>query len=391
MPPVLYPHQQDAIGRMHNGCILCGGVGSGKSMTGLGYYYYRVSNSHPKIPLYIITTAHKRDSMEWEFEANKWGIPFLFDDLTFVIDSWNNIEKYADVKDAMFIFDEHKAIGNGKWAKCFLKISQQNRWVILTATPGDNWMDYVPVFVANHFYRNRTDFIRQHVVVNPYVTYFSVKNYVNVEKLIEFRNKILVEMPFQKIAVKEEIQQICEYNTEKYDVIFKNRWNFYEEEPIKNASEMCYLLRKVCNSSPDRVVKLLDILKTHDKVIIFYSYDYELDILKSAIIDRTLTEWNGHSHDPISHDGKWAHLVQYAAGAEGWNCVETDTIIFYSLSYSYKQMEQAAGRIDRLNTPFETLYYYRLTSDSDIDKAIRLALQTKKEFNANKFVQGVIW
>lgn len=390
MPPELYSHQQDAVIKMHNGCILCGGVGTGKSMTGLAYYYYRVSNSSPSIPLYIITTAHKRDSMEWEFEANKWGIPFLYEDLIFVVDSWNNIAKYVDVKDAMFIFDEHKAIGSGKWARTFIKISQHNRWIILTATPGDNWMDYVPVFVANHFYRNRTDFIQQHVVVNPFVNYFSVKKYINVEKLIEYRNKILVEMPFKKIAIKEEIQTVCDFDKDAYDIIFKNRWNIFEDCPIKNASEMCYLLRKVCNSSSDRVKKLLEILNAHDKVIIFYSYDYELDILRE-VIDRPITEWNGHSHDPISQESKWAHLVQYAAGAEGWNCIETDTIIFYSLSYSYKQMEQASGRIDRLNTPFETLYYYRLTSDSDIDKAIRLALQTKKEFNANKFIQEIIW
>ena len=390
MVPELYKHQQDAISKMHNGCILCGGVGSGKSMTGLGYYYYRVSDSNPTIPLYIITTAHKRDSMEWDSEASRWGIPFLYPNLIFVVDSWNNIEKYVNVKDAMFIFDEHKAIGNGKWAKSFLKISQQNRWVILTATPGDNWMDYVPVFIANHFYRNRTDFIRQHVIVNPYVTYFSVKNYINVEKLIQCRNEILVEMPFVKIAVKEEIQILCDYDKEAYQRIFKDRWNIYEEEPIKNASEMCYMLRRVCNSAEDRVNKLLEVLKEHDKVIIFYNYNYELEILKN-VLSRTVTEWNGSAHDPISTDACWAHLVQYAAGAEGWNCIETDTIIFFSLSYSYKQMEQAAGRIDRLNTPFETLYYYKFTTESEIDKAIRLALQKKKEFNANKFITGVIW
>ena len=388
--PDLYQHQKDAILKMHNGCILCGGVGSGKSMTGLGYYFYKVSDSKPTIPLYIITTAHKRDSCEWESEAARWGIPFMYPDMIFVIDSWNNIEKYVNVENAMFIFDEHKAIGNGKWAKCFLKISQKNRWVILTATPGDNWMDYVPVFVANHFYRNRTDFIRQHVIINPYVTYFSVRDYIHVEKLIELRNKILVEMPFKKIATKEEIQIVCDYNKEDYNRIFKDRWNIFEECPVKNASEMCYLLRAVCNSSKDRVNKLLKILEEHDKVIIFYNYNYEKEILKS-VLTRTVTEWNGDRHDELSNDSKWAHLVQYAAGAEGWNCIETNTIIFFSLSYSYKQMEQAAGRIDRLNTPFETLYYYRLTSESEIDKAIRLALQKKKEFNVNKFITGVIW
>lgn len=379
MEPTLYPHQQQAISKMHNGCILCGGVGTGKSITSLGYYYYKVSNSKPEKPLYIITTAHKRDSNEWVFECLRWG-------LEATIDSWNNIEKYIDVTNAFFIFDEHKAIGNGKWSKCFIKITRQNKWILLTATPGDNWMDYIPVFIANGFYKNRTDFIHQHVIVNPYVTYFSVKDYINVTKLQRCRDKILVDMPFKKIAEKEEIPILCEYDTKLYSVVRKDRWNPWENKPIENAAEMCYLLRKVCNSHLSRIKKVLEIINIRKKVIIFYNFDYELELLKEYI-EIPITEWNGHQHDEILDEDSWAHLVQYSAGAEGWNCITTDTIIFFSSSYSFKQTEQASGRIDRLNTPFKTLYYYKLYTESDIDKAINLALVTKKEFNAIKFVR----
>ena len=385
LEPVLYPHQQKAIDKMHNGCILCGGVGTGKSITSLGYYFYRVSDSKPSRNLYIITTAHKRDSKEWDMECMRWGIPDLFD-ISLTVDSWNNIEKYTDVEDAFFIFDEHKAIGNGKWSKCFLKIARKNKWVLLSATPGDNWMDYIPVFIANGFYKNRTDFIRQHVIVNPYVTYFSVKDYINVEKLKTYRDAVLIDMPFKKIAEKEEIQILCDYDIEAYNIIRKDRWNIWEEKPIENAAELCYLLRKVCNSHISRLNNVIDIINLRKKVIIFYNFDYELELLKEYI-DVPITEWNGHQHDTILDSDSWAHLVQYAAGAEGWNCITTNTIIFFSLSYSYKQTEQASGRIDRLNTPYSTLYYYKLSTNSDIDKAINLALTTKKEFNAIKFVR----
>ena len=385
LEPTLYPHQQKAIDKMHNGCILCGGVGTGKSITSLGYYFYRVSDSNPSRNLYVITTAHKRDSKEWDMECMRWGIPDSFD-ISLTVDSWNNIEKYTDVEDAFFIFDEHKAIGNGKWSKCFLKIARKNKWVLLSATPGDNWMDYIPVFIANGFYKNRTDFIRQHVIVNPYVTYFSVKDYINVEKLKACRDAVLVDMPFKKIAEKEEIQILCDYDIDAYNIIRKDRWNIWEEKPIENAAELCYLLRKVCNSHISRLNNVIDIINLRKKVIIFYNFDYELELLKECI-DVPITEWNGHQHDTILDSDSWAHLVQYAAGAEGWNCITTDTIIFFSLSYSYKQTEQASGRIDRLNTPYSTLYYYKLSTNSDIDKAINLALATKKEFNAIKFVR----
>jgi hypothetical protein len=388
--PELYPHQKKAVEKMHDGCILCGGVGTGKSITALAYYFYRIAKQKPTGTLYIITTAHKRDSGEWEMECLRWGIPEQHD-MKLIIDSWNNIEKYSDVKNEFIIFDEHKAIGSGKWSKCFVKLAKQNNWVLLSATPGDNWIDYIPVMVANGYYRNRTDFIQQHVIINPFVTYFSVKSYINTEKLQKIRNELLVDMVVNKIAQREEIPVLCEYDKELYSKVAKDRWNPYDDKPIENAAELCYILRKVCNSHVSRIKKVIGIANKKSKLIIFYNFDYELEILRKALssIGITITEWNGHQHDIISSDEHWAHLVQYSAGAEGWNCIETDTIIFYSQSYSYKQTEQAMGRIDRINTPFDTLYYYRLYTDSDIDKAINLALATKHEFNITKFAREI--
>ena len=388
MVPNLYPHQKDAIKKLRNGSILCGGVGTGKSITSLGYYYQE-TKGRCDIPLYIITTAHKRDSGEWQMECLRWGIPDEYGTQV-VIDSWNNIERYKDVTNSFIIFDEHKAIGSGKWAKRFVRIARNNQWILLTATPGDTWMDYVSVFIANGFFRNRTDFINQHVIVNPYVSYFSVKSYFNVEQLIKYRDKVLVEMPYKKPATKEELTVTCDYDQELYKEVMKTRWNPFDNKPIENASECCYILRKIVNSHVSRIENVLEILNVKKKAIIFYNFDYELEILKSRI-PFTTTEWNGHNHDRISNDERWAHLVQYTAGAEGWNCIETDTIIFYSMSYSYKATEQSKGRIDRLNTPFDTLYYYILKSESDIDKAIARSLNNKREFNANSYMKGVVF
>lgn len=400
----LRDYQLDAVKRMKNGCILCGGVGSGKSRTGLAYYYicqggeigtdeYVAMDDVGIKDLYIITTARKRDTKEWEAEL----IPFLLspnkeDNLyhnKVVIDSWNNIHKYAEVSGAFFIFDEQRVVGSGTWVKAFLKIAKHNDWILLSATPGDTWSDYIPVFIANGFYKNRTQFKNDHIVyrwVNG--NYPKIDRYLNTGRLIRLRNSILVNMDFRRETVSHHEDVYVQYDILSYKSIYRNRWNIWEDKPIENASELCLALRRVVNSDESRCVALLELLERHSRAIIFYNYDYELDILKSLHYgDQVeIAEWNGHKHQPIPDTDKWIYLVQYNAGAEGWNCIKTDTIIFYSQNYSYKVMTQASGRIDRLNTPYKDLYYYHFKTHSGIDLAISKALKKKQNFNEGKFI-----
>lgn len=402
-------YQWDAIQRMHNGCILCGGVGSGKSLTALGYYFIKIGDGWiggegpnddfdyipmcESVDLYIITTARKRDTKEWEKELGKFLLsPFedgnLYShDVKVVIDSWNNIGKYKEVKDAFFIFDEQRVVGHGAWVKSFLKIAKANRWILLSATPGDTWMDYVPVFIANGYFKNRTDFTQRHVVYKRFAKFPQIDRYLNQGKLLRYKNEVLVPMAYQHdIHAHHETIEVS-YDRPAYLDIMRRRWNPETNAPIVNAAELCYAARRVVNSDASRLGAVFEILEEHPRVIIFYNYDYELNLLKNTLWgdDICVAEWNGHKHESIPNSNSWIYLVQYAAGAEGWNCIETDTIIFYSLSYSYKAMVQAAGRIDRMNTPFSDLYYYRLKSSCPLDTAISRALRQKKNFNENKF------
>lgn len=398
----LRDYQLDAIDRMKNGCILVGGVGSGKSRTSLGYYYKEqggvlgankyVKMKNPK-DLYIITTARKRDTKEWEGEL----VPFFLtthSECSFyknkvVVDSWNNIQKYKDVKNAFFIFDEQRVVGYGAWSKSFIKIAKSNDWILLSATPGDTWSDYIPVFIANGFYRTKTQFMDEHVVWSRFSKYPKIDRYVNTGRLIRLRDRILVEMDFKRETVSHHEDVFVKYDISMYKDVGKFRWNPYKKEPILNASELCYIWRRIVNSDDSRQVALLEIFEKHPKMIVFYNFDYELDILKGLYYgeDVEVAEWNGHKHQPIPESDSWVYLVQYTAGAEGWNCIKTDTIVFYSQNYSYKVMQQAAGRIDRLNTPFRELWYYHLKTRSGIDLAISRALREKKNFNEGRYVQ----
>lgn len=401
----LYDYQMDAVNNMKNGCILCGGVGSGKSRTALYYYFkeqggsidpdYKPMKIKPKPKdLYIITTARKRDSLEWEGELSHFLLSTDEKQTKrygnkIVIDSWNNIKKYSEVTNSFFIFDEQRVVGYGTWVKAFLKIAKTNNWILLSATPGDTWTDYIPVFIANGFYRNKTEFCREHIVYSRFSKYPKIERYINTGRLIRLRNNILVDMQFRRKTIPHHEDVYVRYDTTKYKDTIRTRWDPYKNEPIQQASGLCYVLRRIVNESEYRVVTLLELLEKCPRAIIFYNFDYELDILMNLHLDKDveIAQWNGHKHQPVPNGDRWMYLVQYSAGCEAWNCIKTDTIIFYSQNYSYKIMKQASGRIDRLNTPYTDLYYYHLKSRSGIDLAISKALNGKKTFNETRWVK----
>ena len=378
----LWVHQKKALAKMHNGCVLVGGTGSGKSLTALSYYLKVMGDSSESpISLYIITTAKKRDDKDWEREANSLGIE------TAVVDSWNNIKKYVKSVNGFFIFDEQRLVGSGAWVRSFYKIVKNNKWVLLSATPADTWMDLIPVFVANGFYRNRTEFIGRHVRYAPYVTFPKITGFLDISILKANREKVFVLMPSKKHTIRHVYKLKVDYNTELIKFVLKNEWNPFTNLPIENLSSETAIARRIINMAPSRIMKLLEIQEIAKRLIIFYNFNFELDILRDWFRWRTtVAEWNGWYHHPIPKCDDWVYLVQYAA-AEAWECFDTNYMAFYSLNYSYRKMHQARGRIDRHNTPHTDLYYYELVSDSYLDRAIQKAFGEKKDFNINMLDQ----
>lgn len=396
---VLSKDQQDAVDKMFNGCILKGGVGSGKSRTALAYYYKLcggilvngnpVSKMKKPMNLLIITTARKRDSIEWEKEFPLFKL--LDYDIRIIIDSWNNIQNYTlngcKTRENAFtggfvIFDEQKVVSGGMWAKSFINLTKVNNWILLSATPGDEWKDYIAIFIANGYFRTKTEFYEKHCIFSRFTDYPKIEKYYNEGALIKMRNHLLIDIDIKRSTVEHDIDVYCMYDRDLYEIIQKDRWNPYENKPIENGSQWCYNLRKVVNSDISRTEAIMNILDTHPRAIIFYSFDYELDILH-ALFDGSypVAEWNGHKHQPVPDGDRWVYLVEYLSGAEAWNCITTDTIIFYSQQYSYKTLIQSCGRINRRNTPYIDLYHYHLKSKAPIDKAIGMALKKKKKFN----------
>lgn len=400
----LYDYQESAMNRLKNGSILYGEVGSGKSRTALAYYYTKVLNGElqingkgknvsplKRVPLYIITTARKREDLSWEDECKTFRLSInlvnSIDMIPVVIDSWNCITKYVDVKDSFFIFDEQRVVGSGVWVNSFLKIVKNNKWILLSATPGDTWTDYIPVFIANGFYKNKTEFIREHVIYNRFAKYPKVDRYVNTGRLLKERNQILVPMHYKKETILHNNKIIVPYDETLYQDVRASKWNIYQNKPCKNASEMQSVLKRTINENHERTAVIFDLIKKYDRIIVFYNYNYELKMLRDLAesIEIDYAEWNGHKHELVPETARWLYLVQYTAGAEAWNCTTTNVMVFFSLSNSYRATKQASGRIDRVNTPYSDLYYYYISTNAPIDKQIGKSLHRKKDFNAVKF------
>lgn len=400
----LRDYQLEAINQMKNGSVLCGGVGSGKSITALAYYYFKDCKAGMKInglgsyypmkepkDLYIITTAKKRDSHEWESECWRFALntdrSLSISDVKVTVDSWNNIKKYKDVYGAFFIFDEQRVVGSGAWVKAFLNITRKNHWVLLSATPGDQWTDYIPVFIANGFYKNRTEFNTRHCVYSRFSKYPKIEKYMDERLLRKHRDDILVNMKDDRMTIRHVEYINVEYDHGMFKSVFRNRWDPFENCPIQEVGKLYYLLRKVVNADSSRITKTAEIINRKKRCIVFYNFSYELELLRDMCDEYgfTYAEWNGQCHEDLPEGEQWVYLVQYTAGCEGWNCITCDTIVFYSQSYSYRQTEQAAGRIDRINTPYKDLYYYHLKSTAWIDVAIYRALKRKQNFNESSY------
>ena len=384
MKKTLRPNQKQALDKLSNGKILWGGVGSGKSFVAAEYY---MKNEAPK-DVYVITTAKKRDHLDWDKEFASHGVgkaPEASVAGVLTVDSWNNIKKYVEVKNAFFILDEQRLVGKGSWTKSFLKIAKNNHWILLSATPGDTWFDYIPVFIANGYYKNRTDFIRQHVVYNHYSKFPKVDHYVQTGTLLKHRNDVLVHMPYEKHTRRLDQIIEVEYDEALMRKVTHDRWNPYADRPIRDAAEMYSVMRRVANSDPSRLLALWQLLEKHPRLIVFYSFNYELEILRTLGEEYEVKEWNGHKHEMVPSGDAWVYLVQYTAGAEGWECITTDSVCFYSLNYSYKIWEQAHGRTDRLNTPFVLLNYFILRSRAWIDSEIWKSKDKKEDFQESSY------
>jgi len=515
----LYPHQEKAVRELHNGSILFADMGVGKTITAAAYY---MAKEAPRNVI-VITTAKKRDSLDWQHDFGRYGVGERDDGTvagTLTVDSWNNIGNYRDVEGSFFVFDEQRLVGSGQWTKDFLRIARRNRWILLSATPGDTWLDYIPVFVANGFYKNRTEFLREHVIYSRWAKFPKVERYVGVNKLVKHKNQILVHMPLERHTTRKVEHILVDYDQDQFKLALEDRWNPFSDRPLRDVAELFLVMRKVVNSSPTRCEAIRTLMSKHPKLIVFYNFDYELEALRSLantiekekksettqereqclneqiptpantessdrlyprqyvstsssasaatqlsttstsrnfngsttstttsggdlprkksttnndslpqdsddsstkstapIPERSssfqaaerlssserercisspstpktfaMAEWNGHKHQPIPETDSWLYLVQYQAGAEGWNCIETNAMAFYSLTYSYKNWYQAHGRTDRLNTPYNTLYYYVLMSNSIIDRAIMKSLKAKKSFNESKWLKSI--
>lgn len=378
-------YQKRAINQMHNGCILCGGVGAGKSLTSLGY----IDKVYPSGTVYIITPARKRNTGEWFDDIRKNDM----DETRFVVDSWNNLSKYKDVKDAFFLFDEQKVSGKGTWAKSLIRIAKSNQWILLSATPGDTYDDYATVLIANGFVRNRTTWYDEYCVTKSQ-PFFHIVDHKNKDVIDMMIRRIFIKMDYQ--SDKKRIERVIPIQArsagEEKEILMTHKAPGAQMPFTTFAAAIAYV-RMNCYDKSKKTEALRKIIEKHKKIIVFYNFLSEKLEIERAAIDAnvTINFYNGQRHDPIPDTDEWVYGVQYNSGAEAWNCITTNAMVFYSPNYSYKTMEQAHGRIDRVNSPYECLYYYMLLNELNIDNKVMNALSSKKDFNEKMLEEERTW
>ena len=384
----LLKYQEEAIQKLHSGSVLYGATGSGKSLTGLAYYMRCWSH----LDLYIITTSKKRNAGEWEEEIAKLGCP-----PPKAIDSWNRLKNYRMVSDAFFLFDEHKVGGHGKWAQSMITIAKKNKWILLTATPGDVWDDYASIFIANEFVKNKTTWNEDFCIFDRISKYPKIIGYQREDVLKNMRDAVLVPMEYQseKVPIPYVIPYKVDHEEEAYVLARRKSLRHPEMRAFRNTSAMFAYMRMNLPDKESKIQALADVLKKEPKAIIFYNFTPEKYEIENAArqVNIPFFQYNGQIKDNVPDGDTWVYAVQYTAGAEAWNCITCRTVIFYSMNYSYKVMTQAKGRIDRCNSPFDELhYYYFISPDFEIDQEILNALTRKEKFNeealANKHFIG---
>jgi SNF2 family DNA or RNA helicase len=146
--------------------------------------------------------------------------------------------------------------------------------------------------------------------------------------------------------------------------------------------------RMLCGHyNQDKLDALKDLIdSTEDRLIVFYNFNDELNLILNLIGDRPVSIINGSTKDLSAyedHDDA-VTLVQYQAGAMGLNLQKANKIIYFTLPEKSELFEQSKKRIHRIGQT-QRCFYYIMMVENSIEEDVLSTLEMRKDYTDELF------
>lgn len=392
---MLYNFQRQLLNSIEENYIIAADTGTGKTMMAIHHYLKHNTGE----PLLILAPPQKIKEGGWQreldFVASHYNIEIPYDIISYGVLS----KRWKEYKDWFLVMDECHYVKNptSQRGKAAINLTKQStNFLLLSATPSSNgWGDTIAYMIMFGYYKNKTQFLKEHAVYNR-IDYGNgpvnvVSDYRDQEKLqklyqsfsIKLAKEDCLDLPplvFEKVHFKP---------SKEYNIIKKDR--VLGEELFDNISKLQHGLRFYANQADKLKYTEMLLEGTEENVIIFYNYKQENEELKKIAkkLKKKVFEVSG-SKTNLPDKEKWTSLknsvtiVQYQAGAAGIELQYANIVIFHTPTYSYQDYEQALGRAYR-NGQTKKVTVYQYITKNTIETSIYQALAAKKDFTEELF------
>lgn len=240
--------------------------------------------------------------------------------------------------------------------------------------------------------------------------------YKNVERLkaklrehgaVFLKTEDVLDLPEQNFieVMVDAPKTYKKFMKDDYIKLFQCNWSSGWEgkkKPVDMCGEFIELIgdtiftkrlyaRQLCSQfNQHKIDALTDLIQsTSDRLIIFYNFNDELDILKGICeaLERPYSQVNGSIKDLLAYEefDDSISIIQYQAGAMGLNLQKCNKIIYFSLPERSELFEQSKKRIHRIGQSQSCFYYVMMTKDT-IEGTIYENLKMRRDYTDDLFI-----
>lgn len=399
---MLYEYQKKVIDKADSSWLFALGTGTGKTILSIHHYLKHYNGES----LLIIAPAQKVLEGGWDREvqrvANFYNIQIQYDVMSYGVLA----KKWNLYKGWFVIFDECHYVKNptsqrGKAALNLTRIS--TNFSLLSATPSSNgWADTINYMLMFNFYRNKTQFIKEHAIHET--KFFGQKQ---IKVIADWKDQDKLKMLYQSISTKLSkddcldlppliFEDVYFKVSKEYEIIRKKRVLETENGPIAydTVMKLQHGLRFYANQKDKLSYTEMLAESTNENIVIFYYYQQEKDdLVKVLAKNKKIYEVSGKVNHLPSRD-QWDELkntvtlVQYQAGAAGIELQYCNLVIFYTPTFSFQDYDQALGRAYR-NGQTKKVTVYRYITKKSVEEHVYRSLAEKKDFTESLFKEYV--